>query len=315
MTSRRLIRIKVLHLLYVFGKHEGMTILEAEKELIRSISKSADLYYHVFLMITEIQRKAFLKIDAARNRLLASPEDLNPNTRFIDNPVIRCIASNRLFNARVKHHLASFADCPELVTHLYNRLVASGCYARYMELPSPSREDHRAIVLAMISEIIAPDEEFTTAIEEKSIFWNDDLELVLGLVYKTVRFLDERGSENDWIFSEVYEEDDLEFAKNLFRKSLLHAGENIQLVDKYTENWDIERVPDVDKIILNMAITELQHCTTIPVRVTFDEYIEIAKCYCPTRSAGFINGVLDKVFAELKAQDKIEKTGRGLLEI
>ncbi|MDR2129614.1 MAG: transcription antitermination factor NusB [Odoribacteraceae bacterium] len=290
-----------------------MTISEAERELIKSISKSTDLYYHIFLLITEIQRKAFLKMDAAKNRKLASPEDLNPNTRFIDNPVLARIAGDRLFNTRVRSHLVSFADYPELITHMYNGLVASDFYTRYMAMENPSHEDHKGVVLSIISELIAPDEEFALSMEEKSIFWNDDIELAASIAYKTVKLLDKKDEEED-LFIDLYDEEDVEFAKNLFRKSILHAKDNIHLVDAFTNNWDIERVSDVEKIILNMAITELKHFPFIPVKVTFDEYIEIAKCYCSDKSSGFINGVLDKTLNVLKERDEVQKTGRGLIE-
>jgi N utilization substance protein B len=289
-----------------------MTISEAEKELIKSISKSTDLYYHLLLLITEIQRYAFLKIDAARNRRLASPEDLNPNTRFVDNPVIKRLAESRIFQTRVRNNLVSFTDCHGLIPHLYNDLVASDFYARYMTMKNPAVEDHKAVLLEMISELIAPDEEFALAMEEKSIFWNDDLELVANVAYKTVRFINERDDEIG--FLDLYSDEDVEYARNLFRKSILHAGDNLRLLEDFTQNWDIERVSDVEKIIMNMAVTELKHFPSIPVKVTFDEYIEIAKCYCSAKSSGFVNGVLDKVLNVLKENGEIQKTGRGLLE-
>jgi N utilization substance protein B len=296
--------------LYAYGKREGTGIAEAERELVKSISKSTDLYYHLFLLITEIQRMAFLKIDAARNRKLASPEDLNPNTRFVDNPVIAWIAGDRLFQSRVRERLVSLADCPGLVTRLYNILVASSFYASYMTRECVYREDHKEIVLAMISELISPDEEFDIAMEEKSIFWSDDLELVASIAYKTVKFID----DEDFVFFDLYDEEDVAFAKTLFRKSILHEKDNIHLVDAFTNNWDIERVSDVEKIIMNMAVTELKHFPEIPVKVTFDEYIEITKRYCSPKSSGFINGVLDKALIVLKEENDVLKFGRGLLE-
>jgi N utilization substance protein B len=312
MTSRRLIRIKSLQLLYAYGKRDGMIVSDAEKELIKSISKSTDLYYHVLLLITEIQRHAFLKIDAGKNRLLASWEDLNPNTRFVDNPVAKCLAENKLFQTRVKTNLISLADCHGLIPHLYNGLITSDFYTRYMTMENPTDEDHKTVILDMISELIAPDEEFALAMEEKNIFWNDDLELVASMAYRTIRCIDAK--EEKVVFFDLYSKEDLEYAKGLFRKSILHAGDNLRLLEDFTKNWDIERVSDVEKIIMNMAVTELKHFPSIPVNVTFDEYIEIAKCYCAAKSSGFINGVLDKALEVLKKNNEVQKTGRGLLE-
>jgi N utilization substance protein B len=312
MTSRRLIRVKVLQLLYAFTKKVDATVATTEKELFKSIAKSTDLYYHVFLLLVEIQRRAFLKIDIARNRKLASPEDLNPNTRFVDNPVLLSLAANRLFNTRVKNRLVSLADCQDVIDHLYRHLVRSEFYAEYMAKEEVSFDDHKQLVMAMISDLIAPDDHFDAAMEEKNIFWNDDLALVLSIAHKTIKHL--RDDDEDDIFLALYDDDDEDFAKNLFRKCVLDAEDNVRLVDTFTLNWDIERVPDTEKIIMNMAVTELKHFPSIPVKVTFDEYIEIAKCYCSPKSAGFVNGVLDKALELLKEKGEIKKVGRGLIE-
>ena len=154
MTSRRLIRIKVLQLLYSYTKKEGVTITEVERDLFKSITKSTDLYYHVFLLITEIQRRAFLKIDAARNRKLASQRELNPNTRFIDNPVINQIANNRKFKTYVSTNLVSLNECQDVVALLHDRMMEMDFFKLYMSKPSVTYEDHKKLVLDMISELI-----------------------------------------------------------------------------------------------------------------------------------------------------------------
>lgn len=305
----------MLQLLYAYTKKEGSIIADTEKDLLKSITKSTDLYYHIFLLITEIQHKAFLKIDAARNRRMASEADLNPNTRFIDNPVIAQIAGNRKFKTYVKSNLISLTDCPEVITLLLNRLFEADFYKEYMEKSSVSYENHKQLVLDMISELIAPDEDFYQAMEEKNIFWNDDFELALSIAYKTVKNLKPEQSEEDLIFISLYsDEEDEEYAKVLFRKTILGIKENTEIIDSYTHNWDIERVSDMEKLIMNMAITELKYFPSIPVKVTFDEYIEIAKSYCSGKSSSFINGVLDKVLVQLQEKGEVKKMGRGLME-
>ncbi len=315
MTSRRLIRIKVLQLLYSYTKKEGVTITEVERDLFKSITKSTDLYYHVFLLITEIQRRAFLKIDAARNRKLASQRELNPNTRFIDNPVINQIANNRKFKSYVSTNLVSLNECQDVVALLHDRMMEMDFFKLYMSKPSVTYEDHKKLVLDMITELIAEDEDFDQAMEEKNIFWNDDFELVLSIVYKTVKNMKENYSEDTVFFISLYnEEEDLSFAKTLFRKSILDMKENLELVDQFTTNWELDRISDMDKLIMDAAICELKYFPSIPVKVTLDEYIEISKNYCSPKSSGFINGVLDKTVALLKEKNEIRKVGRGLME-
>lgn len=315
MTSRRLIRIKVLQLLYAYFKIEGATISEIEKDLFKSISKSTDLYYHIFLLITEIQRKAFLKIDAAKNRKNIALRELNPNTRFIDNPVIAQIANNRKFKTYIHTNLISLTDCENIINSLYNQLKEKEFFQAYMDKPVVNYEDHKKLVLDMISELIAQDEEFFLAMEEKNIYWNDDFDLVLSIVYKTVKNLTEQTNEEASIFISLYnEEEDFDFAKTLFRKTILDAGINNEILDKFTYNWEIDRISDMDKLIMSMAISELKYFPSIPIKVTFDEYIEISKSYCTNKSSSFINGVLDKVVVLLKENNEIKKTGRGLME-
>ena len=174
MTSRRLIRIKVLQLLYAYSKKESATLAEIERDLLKSMSKSTDLYYETLLLITEVRRKAFQKIDTARNRRFASNVDLNPNTRFIDNPVFNILENNKKFQYYITNNLISWNDNQETVLYFYNKLIEWSKYQKYMHQKSPSFEQHKQIVLDLFSELIIQDEMFYQTMEEKSIFWNDD---------------------------------------------------------------------------------------------------------------------------------------------
>jgi len=315
MTNRRLIRIKVLQLLYAYTKKESATIAEIEKDLFKSISKSTDLYYHVFLLLTEIQRKAFVKMDAARNRKNIATRELNPNTRFVNNPVIQQIAENRKFKAYVHANLVSLTDCEDIITTLYNRLLEMESFQNYMNKEEVTFDDHKKLVLEMVAELIAPSEEFLDAMEEKCIYWNDDFEFVLSMVYKTIKNIKEGTPESESIFISLYNaEEELEFAKTLFRKAILDATINDSMIEKYTINWEVDRISDIDQLILYAAITELKYFPSIPIKVTFDEYIEISKSYSTGKSGSFINGVLDKILAQLQENNEIQKTGRGLME-
>lgn len=315
MTSRRLIRIKVLQLLYAKYKKEEVTIEETERELLKSMEKSTDLYYETLLLITELRRKAFLKIDTARNRRFASDADLHPNTRFLENPVFDLIEKNKKFLSYINNNLISWQDSQETVLYFYNKMLNWPKYQKYMELPSVTFEEHKQLVLDIFAELIIQDDLFFQILEEKSIYWNDDFELVLSLVYKTLWHLKSDMTEEDNIFFPIYKpSEDAEFARALARKSFLEYGTNIGIIEKYTQNWEIERISEMDKLIMSCAITELKNFPSIPVKVSLDEYIEISKTYSSPKSSAFINGILDKAVKELQEEKKIIKTGRGLLQ-
>lgn len=285
-----------------------------ERELLKSISKSTDLYYETLLLLTEIQHKAYLKIDAGRNKRLASESDLHPNTHFIDNPLLKKISGNKRFQSYIHNNLISWNDNPEVIFYFYNKLIESDFYQNYMHLKKSDFESHRELAINLFSLIIG-DELYFQTLEEKNIFWNDDFELVLSLVHKTLKNIPEDATEDSNILFNIYKgEEDTEFARTLYRKTLLENEENIKLIDKFTYNWEIERISDTDKLIMSCAISELKYFPSIPVKVTLDEYIEISKSYSSPKSGAFINGVLDKVVALLKDSGQIIKTGRGLVE-
>lgn len=315
MTSRRLIRIKVLQLLYAFSKKESASLAEVERDLLQSISKSTDLYYETLLLLTEIRHKAFLKIDTARNRRLASNVDLNPNTRFIENPVFGIIEKNKKFQYYLNNNLISWNDNQEIVLYFYNKLLEWPTYQKYMHQKEVTFEMHKKLVLDIFSELIIQDDMFYQTLEEKNIFWNDDFELVLSIVYKTLWHIRENMNEDDDILYPIYKpQEDAEFARTLMRKAFIEYDKNIQLVDKFTYNWELDRISDMDKLIMSCAIAELKNFPSIPVKVTLDEYIEISKTYSSPKSGAFINGVLDKTVALLKDSNEIVKTGRGLVD-
>ena len=304
-----------MQLLYAFSKKENTNLADIERDLIQSMEKSTDLYYTTLLLLTEIRHKAFLKIDAARNRRLTSNIDLNPNVRFISNPIFDIIEKNKKFQNYVHNNLISWNDMQEAVLYFYNKLPEWPAYQKYMACETASFETHKQLVLDMFAELIIQDDIFFQTLEDRNIFWNDDFELVLSIVYKTLWHIKEETTEEDDIFYPVYKpQEDVEFARTLMRKAFNEYDKNIQLVDKFTYNWELDRISDMDKLIMTCAIAELKNFPSIPVKVSLDEYIEISKTYSSPKSGAFINGVLDKAVAHLKETNEIVKTGRGLVE-
>lgn len=304
-----------MQLLYAFSKKENANLADIDRDLMQSMEKSTDLYYTTLLLLTEIRHKAFLKIDAARNRRLTSNIDLNPNVRFISNPIFDIIEKNKKFQNYVHNNLISWNDMQEAVLYFYNKLPEWPAYQKYMACETASFETHKQLVLDMFAELIIQDDIFFQTLEDKNIFWNDDFELVLSIVYKTLWHIKENTTEEDNIFYPVYKpEEDAEFARTLMRKAFNEYDQNIRLIDKFTHNWEVDRISDMDKLIMTCAIAELKNFPSIPVKVSLDEYIEISKTYSSPKSGAFINGILDKAVAHLKETNEIVKTGRGLVE-
>lgn len=304
-----------MQLLYAFSKKESATLAEIERDLLQSMSKSTDLYYTTLLLITEIRHRAFLKIDAARNRRLASNVDLNPNTRFIENPVFDILEKNKKFQNYINTNFISWNDSQETIVYFYNKLLEWPVYQKYMHRKDISFDTHKQIVLDLFSQLIIQDELLYQTLEEKNIFWNDDFELVLSIVYKTLWHVKEGMDEEADIIYPIYKpQEDAEFARMLMRKAFLEYNKNLELVDKFTYNWELDRISEMDKLIMACAITELKHFPSIPIKVTLDEYIEISKTYSSPKSGAFINGVLDKAVALLRDNNEMVKTGRGLID-
>lgn len=279
------------------------------------MNKSTDLYYETLSLLTEIRRKAFLKIDTARNRRFASNKDLNPNTRFIENPIFDIIEKNNKFQNYINNNMISWNDSQETVLYFYNKMLEWSKYQKYMNKPSVTFDDHKQLVLDIFAELIIQDDIFFQMLEEKSIYWNDDFELVLSIVYKTLWHIREDMTEEDELLFPVYKpQEDAEFARALARKTFLEFGKNIQLIDQHTKNWELDRISEMDKLIMGCAVSELKNFPSIPIKVTLDEYIEISKTYSSPKSGAFINGVLDKIVKQLKETNEIVKTGRGLVE-
>jgi N utilization substance protein B len=313
MISRRILRIKILQLLYAYFQGSDNTVAKFEKELFFSIQKTYDLYHYLLLLIVDIADYANSRIDIARLKKIPTREDLNPNTKFVDNAIIQQLRVNKQLNQYLNTTRLSWVNSPELIKKLHNRIRMNPYFKEYMEHPERSFEEDKKLILEIYTGEITNTESIYQTLEEQSIYWNDEVEFVISMITKTIKDLKESDNENAPLMSLFKNEDDREFAHDLFRKSVVHKEEYSKLVESYTENWDVERIAFLDMLILVMAITEAVAFPSIPTRVTINEYLEIAKFYSTEKSSVFINGLLDKIFKYLKDNNKIIKTGRGLI--
>jgi transcription antitermination protein NusB len=313
MISRRILRIKILQILYTYFQSDESSLNKSEKELFFSIQKTYDLYHYLLLLIVEIADYANSRIDIARLKKIPTREDLNPNTKFVDNLIINQIRINRQLNQYLTKTPLSWVNNPELIKKLHNRIRMAPFFKEYMETTDRNYEDDKKIIIEIYTGEIINSEQLYQTLEEQSIYWNDEVEFVVSMIAKTLKGFREKDGENAILMPLFKNDDDREFAKDLFRKAILHKEEYHKLIESYTENWDVERIAFMDLLILEAAIAEAVEFSSIPTRVTINEYLEIAKFYSTEKSSLFINGLLDKIFRHLKEEKKIMKTGRGLI--
>lgn len=313
MISRRLLRIKVLQVLYAYYKSDQKDINLAEKELFFSINKAYELYHYLLLLIVEIVDYTDSRIDLARNKRISSFEDLHPNTRFVDNALISQIRNNVNFRRYVDNQKITWVNNPELIKELFLAISENPDYINYMALEEGVYADDKKIVSKIYTDILLQSESLQQLLEEQSIYWNDDLDFVLSMIIKSIKKFKEKDDESKELLDLFKNDEDREFVKILFRKSIANRELSLKLIEEKASNWDLERIAFMDVLIMQLAITEMIEFDSIPVKVTLNEFLEITKFYSTERSNSFINGVLDKIMQELKKENKITKTGRGLI--
>ena len=312
MISRRMLRIKVLKALYAHMKSDADSLMASEKMLVTSIDKTYDLYFLMLSLIVEMAHYAEQRQEMAKKKQLPTYEDLNPNRKFVDNAVVRLIAQSDSVNDYLAARKLSWAQYPELIKTLFAQLEQSDYYKKYMTSQERSFREDLALVTEFYTRELEESEVLENAIDEMSILWNDDLGFALIMVTRTLSNMRPSHVEVK-ILPKFKSIEDLDFARELFAKTAVNFDTYQEEIEKYTRNWDVERIAFMDNLIMAAAMAELITFPSIPVKVTLDEYIEIAKFYSTQGSSTFINGILDKIVASLNEQGKINKSGRGLI--
>ncbi len=337
MISRRQLRIKALAILYACFMKESDDLESAEQELMLSIRKNHDLFHYLLLLLIALSDLARERIGLAAAKKMPSPEDLHPNRRFADNRVItqlrqcrelhdHALATPALWTRKDKLNsmrslsrwLAtrglSWDDRPEMVRIIFNEMTRWEGYMIYMESDEESYKTDRRFIRELISWFLPFSEGLAASLEEQSVYWNDDLPYVSVALRNVVGKLKEQENGTPLTLPGPFANDDDEhFVKTLLRKAILNSEKNSALIDAHTTNWEVERIALMDKLVMQLAITELTEFSEVPVKVTLNEYIEIAKEYCTAKSSTFVNGILDKIVRNMRAGGLIRKSGKGLI--
>ncbi|HSM48330.1 MAG TPA: transcription antitermination factor NusB [Draconibacterium sp.] len=313
MISRRIIRTKVLQVLYAYYSSEERSINNTEKELFFCIHKSYDLYHYLLALVIDIADYAENRIELKRNKHQPTHEDLHPNTKFVSNLFIQQLRDNRPLTAYLNQTKLSWVNHPELIKELYLILTESEIYEEYINSETRSFLDDRKFIEKIFNKIFLVSEELYEVLEEQSIYWNDDIEFVISVITKTIKRFHELSDSSQRLMPLYKDEEDREFARDLLRKSIINHDDLQALIKVHSSNWDVERIAFMDILMMQMAITEFLHFPSIPTKVTMNEYIELSKFYSTEKSRNFINGILDKTLKDLKKEGKINKAGRGLV--
>ena len=314
MLNRRHLRIKVLQILYAFFQSKEIDVVKAQNELLLSVERMYDLYLYLLLTIPELKRAAETNNENRKNKLRPNESDLLPNLKWVENSLILKIEEskelNKVSSARKVNWLG--AENQEIFRKMFLQVKDSETYFEFMENGLKDFEEDKKFALALFKNEIINSEFLHNYIEDKSIYWLDDIDLCCSMALKTLKTA---APDKEISILSLYKEDDdeKEFILNLCRNTIEMDVENEKLIEILAVNWEVDRIAKMDVLLLKMALVELQTCSSIPTKVTMNEYIEISKFYSTPKSNLFINGILDKAISQLTKEKKIKKSGRGLV--
>jgi N utilization substance protein B len=322
MLSRRHLRVKVLQALYAFFQSDGNDIAVGEKQLLHSTDKLYELYIHQLSFLIKLADFGRNRIEEAKKKFYPTAEDLDPNTRFIDNKLILQIEENKEFQRWKNKLKINWADEENLFHKLYLELKSGDDFKEIMNRQINGYRDDKELINMIVTNYLPDFDNLRVYFEDRSIFWADeDFDISLMMLIKTINvFKESWGPEHSLppLFkkddSDEDGDEDRKYMIKLFRYCILRSDEYGKLIEEQAENWELERIAIMDTIIMKMALAELMVFPSIPVKVTINEYIEISKSYSSVKSKLFINGILDKLVTKLKEDGQIRKSGRGLME-
>ena len=307
MINRVLIRLKIVQIVYAYYQNGGKNLDTAEKELFFSLSKAYDLYNYLLLLMVEVTKQANKRLNAAKKKLVPTKEELFPNTKFVENRFIAQLEVNKQLLEFSNNQKKTWENEADFVKTLCDKILESDIYKEYMASETSSYEEDRELWRKLYKNIIFNNIELDQVLEDQSLYWNDDKEIVDTFVLKTIKRFDEKNGAKQELLPEFKDEEDQDFARRLFRRTILNADYYRHLISENTKNWDLDRVAFMDVVIMQIALAEILSFPNIPVSVSLNEYVEIAKLYSTPKSGGFINGTLDGIVNSLKKENKLTK--------
>ena len=247
------------------------------------------------------------RIEAKRNRYLPSDEDLNPNVKLIDNKFVKQLSQNNQFNKYLGERPMSWSEHDAFVKNLLDEILSSDTYADYSSKTKLTYSDDQEFWRKIFKQFVHNNEKLDEILEDESIFWNDDIEIVQTFVIKSIKQFSEEAGENQRLLPMFKDDEDRQFALKLLHDTILNEQKYRQLIEHHSEKWDFDRIAFMDMIIMQVALAEIHTFETIPTSVSLNEYIELAKLYSTPKSGTFVNGILDAIVADLRKKNIIFK--------
>lgn len=309
MINRVLIRAKVVQMLYAYMvSKDSMTLTTAKKELTKSLDKSYELYNALLKLMIELTDVQDLRLDEAKHKFLPTEEDLNPNMRYVENEFVKRLRADQTLADFVDDKKINWRDDELFVRLLLDKILRSEEYQEYMEMPKTSLVRDGEVWYQLMKKVVLPDENLLEHLQSMSVYYtDDDLQIIGQFVMKTIRRFEDEEAQP--ILPQYKNDDDSKFGEQLFSKAVAEMEENNSYIDQFvkTEKWDVERIALMDRVVMCTALTEIRNYPSIPVNVSLNEYIELAKDYSTPRSGQFVNGILNAVVNKLRADKVIIK--------
>lgn len=313
MLNRRHLRIKVLQVLYAYFQSPDADRSKAEKELLTSVERMYDMYLFLLLALPEMKRAAMNRQAELQKKMRPTQEELHPNMKWVENALIAALENNHELYKISENRKVNWlgAENQELFRKLNLNLLDSELYFEHMNNGQEGIEEDKNFAIQVFKQELANSTLLQHFFDEKSIYWADDLDLCASMAIKTMKSWEEGKSiEIMPLFKE--NDDEKEFILTLLHETIKHDETHEKDILTLAQNWELDRIAKMDMLLLKMGLTELEACSSIPTKVTLNEYIEISKFYSTPKSNVFINGILDKAIEKLTNEKRIQKIGRGL---
>ena len=307
MINRVLIRLKIVQIIYAYYKNSGKTVKATEDEVFFSLSKAYDLYNHMLLLMVGITHYAADRISFLSMKIRPTESDKNPNLKFINNRFIAQLENNEQLVKFAEKSKLNWVDNSDLLRRMLDEIEESDIYKEYMAAETSSYEEDKELWRKLYKAFIFDNEELDALLEEQSLYWNDDKSIVDSFVLKTIKRFEENCGAAQQLLPEYKDVADMEFARKLFRNAVNNAEQYRELMSSNSKNWDMSRLAFMDVVIMQVALAEIMTFDDVPLSVTLNEYVEIAKHYSTVKSGSFVNGMLDTITKKLRQENKINK--------
>ena len=307
MINRVLIRLKIVQIIYAYYKNSGKTLKATEDEVFFSLSKAYDLYNYMLLLIVGITHYAADRISFLSMKIRPTESDRNPNLKFVNNRFALQLENNEQLKKFAEKSKLNWVENSDLLRRMLDKIEESDIYKEYMAAEASSYEEDKELWRKLYKAFVFDNEELDSLLEEQSLYWNDDKSIVDSFVLKTIKRFEEKNGATQQLLPEYKDVADMEFARKLFRNAIGNAEQYREMMSSSSKNWDMSRLAFMDVVIMQVALAEIMTFDDVPLSVSLNEYVEIAKHYSTVKSGSFVNGMLDTITKKLRQENKINK--------